>query len=141
MQNPWVHDDEEVSTKTSQIHESRANMLAALVWTALLVLFAAIVLFAGDQLTMPSPDRALSMLLSVFGVVLFVLFALPVLFKLLRISRLLTALVVVGSLGLGGRLLLTNGSLFSEEYRLLTELAGSELQATMELFEALSLLV
>ncbi|EMA57014.1 hypothetical protein C468_16914 [Halorubrum kocurii JCM 14978] len=110
-------------------------------WTTLLILFAAIVLLAGDQLTMPSPDRALSMLLRVFGVVLIVLFALPVLFKLLRISRLLTALVVVGSLGLGGRLLLMNGYLFSEEYRLLTELAGSELQEPMEFFEALSLLV
>lgn len=141
MQNPWVHDDEEVSKRTTYVHKSRANVLAALVWTALLVLFAAIVLLASDQLTMPSPDQALSMLLRVFGVVLFVLFALPVLFKLLKISRLLTALVVIGSLGLGGRFLLMNGFLFTEEYQLLSDVAGIEPEVLRELLEALSMLL
>ncbi|WP_170938228.1 hypothetical protein [Halorubrum sp. Hd13] len=90
---------------------------------------------------MPSLDRAIAMLLRVFGVVLFVLFAMPVLLKLLRISRLLTALVVVGSLGLGGGILLTTGYLFLQEYQLLSGLAGREIQETVELLEGLSVLV
>ena len=141
MRNPWVHEDEGVDTATSTIHQSRAKLLAVLVWVTLLSLSVAIFVLAGSQLTMPNWDRAIAMLLRVFGVVLFVLFAMPVLLKLLRISRLLTGVVVVGSVGLGGGILLTNGYLFSQEYQLLSELAGREIQETVELLKRLTVLV
>ncbi|OYR52912.1 hypothetical protein [Halorubrum sp. Ea8] len=141
MRNPWVHEDEGVDTATSEVHQSHAGLLAVLVWVTLLSLSVAIFVLAGSQLTMPSLDRAIAMLLRVFGVVLFVLFAMPVLLKLLRISRLLTAVVVVGSLGLGAGILLTNRYLFLQEYQLLSELAGREIQETVGLLEELSVLV
>ena len=141
MRNPWVHEDEGVDAATTAVHQSRAKLLAVLVWVTLLSLSVAILVLAGDQLTMPSSGQAVAMLLRVFGVVLFVLFAMPMLLKLLRISRLLTAIIVVGSLGLSGGILLTNGYLFSQEYQLLSELAGHEIREMVELLEAVSVQV
>lgn len=141
MQNPWVHDDDEVSTEAEQVHQSRVKTLATLMWAVLLVLFVAIFVLSDGQLSISGPGEAISMLLYVFGMVLVALFAFPVLFKLLRISRLLTTLVVLGSLGVGGWFLVRNGNLFAAELQVLTDQTTGGVQELMELVEALSALV
>ena len=140
MRNPWVHDDEEVTVSTEDGYRSNIQWIGVVVWVSLAVLVAALVIFAGGQLTVPPPDQLVSMLLTAFGGLLFLLVAVPVLFKLLRISRLLTALVAFGSLGLGGRYLILNNYLFAKEHQILTESAGGRLQEAIELFEALTIL-
>lgn len=141
MRNPWVHDDEEVDVSTGADYQSNILWIGVIVWFSLIILLAAIGLTAGDQLTVPSLNQVISILLTAFGGFLFLIFVVPVLLKLLSISRLLAALVVFGSLGLGGQFLITNGYLFTEKYQLLAESINGGFQEALELLEALSVLV
>lgn len=141
MRNPWVHDDEEVDVSTEAEYQSNIRWIGVFVWFSLAVLLAAIVLTASDQLAFPSPNQLVSILLTAFGGFLFLIFLVPVLFRLLQISRLLTALVVLGSVGLGGRFLITDGYLFAAAYQSLVESITSGFHEAIELFEIVSIFI
>lgn len=139
MRNPWAHDDDDLPD--AKIYQSRAKLLGALIWVILLVLIIGIVLLAGDQLTVPSLEKAATLLLRGLGAVLIVLFALPIILKLLKISWILTAAVVGISIILGGRFLVINGYLLTEEYQLLSEIGKSKAHNMTELLRELSTLL
>jgi hypothetical protein len=139
MRNPWAHDDDDLPD--AKIYQSRAKLLGALIWVILLVLTIGIVLLAGDQLTVPSLEKAATLLLRGFGAVLIVLFALPIILKLLKISWILTAAVVGISIILGGRFLVINGYLLTEEYQLLSEIGRNKAHNMTELLRELSTLL
>jgi len=67
-------------------------------------------IFTDASLQILDPDQTVSTLLTAFGAILFLIVVVAVLLKLLAISRLLTALILLGSLGLGGRFLILNDS-------------------------------
>jgi hypothetical protein len=139
MRNPWAHDDDDLPD--AKIYQSRAKLLGALIWVILLVLIIGIVLLAGDQLTVPSLEKAATLLLRGLGAVLIVLFALPIILKLLKISWILTAAVVGISIILGGRFLVINGYLLTEEYQLLSEIGKNKAHNMTELLRELSTLL
>lgn len=141
MRNPWVHDDEDVDVSAGATSQSAIRWIGVLVWSSLAILLTAIGVTAGDQLTIPPFDQLVSILFTVLGGVLFLLFVVPVLLKLLRISRLLTAFVVFGSVGLGARVLIGEGSRFAAEYQSLIEAFTRGFHDAVRLSEALSVLI
>lgn len=59
----------------------------------------------------------------------------------LAVSRLLAAVVLLGSLGLVGRYLASNGAFLPEEYRVLAAELGANLGELAEILESLSTLL
>jgi NhaP-type Na+/H+ or K+/H+ antiporter len=84
MEKLWPHDEGRVLSST-QTYESNAKLFGSFLWATLLAVVAVFILI-GDQLRIPRPEQAVS-LLNVVGVVLVVLFTWPLLYRLLSGRR------------------------------------------------------
>lgn len=105
MRNPWVHDD--VPESANSVHRSRAKLLAALLWASLVGIVAATVVLTGDGVTdLGGIDSLWTGLTYAVGALL-ALFALPLLLKLLAVSRTLAALVFLLLVAIVARFVVT----------------------------------
>lgn len=85
MSKPSLCDGERVPSST-HAYESNAKLFGVLLWATLLV-FVSVFVLVGDQLRAPHPERVISLLVSVFGVVAIVAFSWPLTYRLLRSRR------------------------------------------------------
>ena len=100
MQNPWVHDD---VPETTSIHESRAKLIGTALWGLLVLAVGLFVVLSGSGIVdfggTGSVSTALTIVLAAFALVL----ALPIILKVLAISRLLGTIAFLATSWLVGR--------------------------------------
>lgn len=99
MRNPWVHDD--ISDNSS--YDGRVRLVAAVVWGTLVVGVGGFVLLSGLGVVNVADSGSIGSVLTGVVTALVLALAMPVILKLLAISRVLAAAVFLGTGGLVGR--------------------------------------
>ena len=139
MRNPWVHDD--VPTGAGTGYDGHVRLLAAIVWGTLALGVGGFMLLSGTGIVDPGlGESAASVVTFVVGALAAVLL-LPLLLRLLLISRLLATLAFLGSGWALGRFVWARESERIE--RLLTdgERLGAGAESTDQLIELFDLLL
>ncbi len=103
MQNPWVHDD---VPEERSIHESRAKLIGAVLWGVLLVVVVGSLALSGAGVVDLGGAGTLSTIVTVVLATFAFALALPLVLKLLAISRLLASLALLGTSWIVGRFVL-----------------------------------
>lgn len=95
MRNPWVHDDAPNAAESG--YGGRVKLLAALVWGTLFVGVSGFVLLGGSATLESTLAESTSTIVTSLVAAVALVLGLPVLLKLLAISRLLATLAFLGS--------------------------------------------
>lgn len=105
MRNPWVHDDMPESAGSG--YDGRVQLLGTLVWGCLLVAVAGFLLLSATGTVALGSAETLLTVGTYVAVAVALLLVLPLLFKLLAVSRLLGLAALLATGGLLGRVLWT----------------------------------
>ncbi|PHQ39587.1 hypothetical protein DJ69_05445 [Halorubrum persicum] len=139
MRNPWVHDD--VPADAGAGYDGHVRLLATVVWSALAAAVGGFVFLTGTGIVEPGLGESMASVVTfVVGAVAAVLL-LPLLLRLLLVSRLLATLAFLGSSWLLGRFVWDREAARIE--RLLTdgERLGAGSGAVEQLIELLDVLL
>ncbi|ELZ43099.1 hypothetical protein C471_01539 [Halorubrum saccharovorum DSM 1137] len=101
MRNPWVHDD--MPEAAGAGYDGHVRLLATLVWGALVVAVGGFVLLSGTGIVGPGFGESVASIVTYVTVALAAALLLPLLLRLLLVSRLLATIAFLGSGWLLGR--------------------------------------
>ncbi|WP_144923643.1 hypothetical protein [Halorubrum salsamenti] len=139
MRNPWVHDDMPESAGAG--YDGHVRLLATLVWGALAVAVGGFVLLSGTGIVDPGlGESAASIVTYVVGALAAVLL-LPLLLRLLLISRLSAALAFLGGGWVLARFVWTGESKRIEGVLTDGERLGAGAESVDQLLELLDVLL
>ena len=135
MRNPWVHDDVPAGADTG--YDGHVRLLATVVWGTLAVGVGGFVLLSGTGVVDPGlGESAASILTFVVGILAAVLL-LPLLLRLLLISRLLATVAFLGSGWVLGRFVWARESERIERFLTDGERLGAGAESADQLIELL----
>lgn len=103
MRNPWVHDE---VPDDSLVYQSRAKLLGAVIWGTLLIIGGVFIFLSGSGSVDIGGTGVSSTVMTALVGGFVLVFVVPLLLKLLAISRLLASITFLGTSWLVGRFMI-----------------------------------
>jgi hypothetical protein len=141
MRNPWVHDE---IPDDGSIYQSRAKLLGAVLWGICLLVAGLFIMLSGSDSVDIGAMGASSTLVTTLVAGFVLVFVVPLLLKLLAVSRLLASVTFLGTSWLVGRFVIEREAEQLEEIKDLAavrELPPEASEATSELSELLDIIL